>query len=310
MLSLACSKRKEEVTKLLMVRPVCFGFNEQTASSNVFQHSSSREDAQKYALEEFDGMVSLLKERDVPVVVVEDTPEPCTPDSIFPNNWFSTHADGTLVLYPMFALNRRLERDPAIIRTIMGAAGTKRILDLSYWEDKGKFLESTGSMVLDRKGRVAYACRSPRTSEMVLDDFCRKMGYNSILFDAVDRGGNPIYHTNVVMSIGEKFAILCEDVVISPLELEVIESNLSDSGRKIVRISYDQMCHFAGNVLEVRNIHGERLLVMSQTAKESLTPGQLETLSGFGKILDVPVPHIEAVGGGSARCMIAEIICC
>ena len=310
MISIASSKRMKKVTKLLMVRPVCFGFNEQTASSNVFQHRSSQEDVQKYALEEFDGMVSLLKDHNIPVVVVEDTPEPQTPDSIFPNNWFSTHADGTLVLYPMFAPNRRLERDPAIIRTIMGAAGTKRILDLSDWEDKGKFLESTGSMVFDRKGRVAYACRSPRTSEAVLDDFCRKMGYNAILFDAVDRGGNPIYHTNVVMSIGEKFAILCEDVIISPPELKVIESNLSASGRTIVRITSEQMRQYAGNVLEVRNIFEESFIVMSQTAKDSLAPEQLETLGGFGQILSVQIPHIEEVGGGSARCMMAEIICC
>ena len=293
-----------------MVRPVCFGFNEQTASNNDFQHRSTQEDVQKYALEEFDGMVNILKEHNVPVVVVDDTPEPQTPDSIFPNNWFSTHADGTLVLYPMFAPNRRLERDPATIRTIMGAAGTKRILDLSDWEDKGKFLESTGSMVLDRKGRVAYACRSPRTSEVVLDDFCRKLGYNAILFDAVDRGGNPIYHTNVVMSIGEKFAILCEDVIISPPELKVIESNISASGRKIVRITAEQMRHYAANVLEVRNIFEETFIVMSQTAKDSLTPEQLETLGGFGQILTVQIPHIEEVGGGSARCMMAEIICC
>ena len=294
----------------MMVRPVCFGFNEQTASNNVFQHRSMQENVQKYALEEFDGMVSILKEHNIPVVVVDDTPEPQTPDSIFPNNWFSTHSDGTLVLYPMFAPNRRLERDPATIRTIMGAAGTKRILDLSDWEDKGKFLESTGSMVLDRKGRVAYACRSPRTSEVVLDDFCRKLGYNAILFDAVDRGGNPIYHTNVVMSIGEKFAILCEDVIISPPELKVIESNLSASGRKIVRITAGQMRHYAANVLEVRNIFEETFIVMSQTAKDSLTPEQLETLGGFGQILTVQIPHIEEVGGGSARCMMAEIICC
>ena len=143
-----------------------------------------------------------------------------------------------------------------------------------------------------------------------MDDFCRKMGYNAILFDAVDRGGNSIYHTNVVMSIGEKFAILCEDVIISPPELKVIESNISASGRKIVRITAEQMRHYAGNVLEVRNIFEETFIVMSQTAKDSLTPEQLETLGGFGQILTVQIPHIEEVGGGSARCMMAEIICC
>ena len=242
------------------------------------------------------------------MVVVEDTPEPLTPDSIFPNNWFSTHEDGALVLYPMFAPNRRLERDPAVIRTVMAAAGTKRIVDLSDWEDKGKFLEGTGSMVLDRKARVAYACRSPRTSEAVLNDFCRKLGYNAFLFDAVDKEGMPIYHTNVVMSVGEKFAVLCEDVVISPPELSALETNLSDGGRKIVRISYEQMLHYAGNILEVKNMDGDHVVVMSQTAKDAFTEEQLAVISESAMILPVRIPVIEEVGGGSARCMMAEVI--
>ena len=310
MISIASAKRISKTTKLLMVRPVRFGYNEQTASSNPFQMRVAEEDIQRRALEEFDEMVNLLKEHEIPVLVAQDTPEPQTPDSIFPNNWFSTHGDGSLVLYPMFAPNRRLERDPAIIRMIMGAAGTKRILDLSHWEDKGKFLESTGSMVLDRKARIAYACRSPRTSEVVLDDFCRKMGYNSILFDAVDKTGYPIYHTNVMMSVGEKFAVVCEDVIISPPELKEIESNLSASGKKIIRITAEQMHLYAGNILDVRNINGDHLIVMSQTAKDCLTPEQLAALSECGEILPVHIPHIEEVGGGSARCMLAEVICC
>ena len=310
MICLSSMKRIKGIPKLLMVRPVRFGFNEQTASSNPFQTRVAEEDIQRRALEEFDGMVSLLEEHEIPVIVAQDTPEPQTPDSIFPNNWFSTHSDGSLVLYPMFAPNRRLERDPAIIRMIMAAAGTKRILDLSYWEDKGKFLESTGSMVLDRKARIVYACRSPRTSEVVLDDFCRRMGYNSILFDAVDKAGYPIYHTNVMMSVGEKFAVLCEDVIISPPELREVESNLSASGKTIIRITLEQMRLYAGNVLEVRNINGDHFIVMSRTAKDSLTPEQLSALSEHGEILPVQISHIEEAGGGSARCMLAEVICC
>ena len=310
MISIASAKRISKTTKLLMVRPVRFGYNEQTASSNPFQMRVAEEDIQRRALEEFDEMVNLLKEHEIPVLVAQDTPDPQTPDSIFPNNWFSTHGDGSLVLYPMFAPNRRLERDPAIIRMIMGAAGTKRILDLSHWEDKGKFLESTGSMVLDRKARIAYACRSPRTSEAVLDDFCRKMGYNSILFDAVDKAGYPIYHTNVMMSVGEKFAVVCEDVIISPPELREVESNLLASGKKIIRITTEQMRLYAGNILDVRNINGDHFIVMSRTAKDCLTPEQLAALSECGEILPVHIPHIEEVGGGSARCMLAEVICC
>ena len=309
MISLSAPIRMKAETKLLRVMPVCFGFNEQTASSNHFQHQSEGKDIQECALEEFDGMVNILREHDIPVIVVEDTPEPETPDSIFPNNWFSTHADGTLVLYPMFAPNRRKERDPAVIRTIMGAAGTKRILDLSGWEDKGKFLESTGSMVLDRKAKVAYACRSPRTSEPVLDEFCRKLGYSPVLFDAVDRDGSPIYHTNVVMSVGEAFAVVCKDVVISPPELSKIERSLSSAGKKIIWITANQMRHYAGNILEVKNIRGERFVVMSDTASNSLTDSQRADINENGPILSVHIPHIEEVGGGSARCMMAEVIC-
>lgn len=308
MICVSSSRRMKSVAELLMVRPACFGFNEQTASNNRFQNDTLKDGVQERALEEFDGMVSLLKENDVPVIVVEDTPEPLTPDSIFPNNWFSTHEDGSLVLYPMFAPNRRLERDPATIRTIMAAAGTKRIVDLSAWEDDGKFLEGTGSLVLDRKARVAYACRSPRTSEAVLDDFCRRLGYHPFLFDAVDRDGLPIYHTNVVMSIGERFAVLCEDVVISSSERSALEANLSDGGRKLIAITYDQMLHFAGNILEVKNMDGDGLVIMSDTAYGALTEEQIAAISESSRIVPVHIPVIEEVGGGSARCMMAEVI--
>ena len=308
MISVSSMKRMKGVPLLLMVRPSRFGYNEQTASDNHFQRQSPSADVQEHALEEFDAMVRVLEEHDIPVLVAEDTPESENPDSVFPNNWFSTHPDGTLVLYPMFAPNRRNERDPAIIRMIMEAAGTRRIVDLSDWEDKGKFLESTGSMVLDRKGRIAYACRSPRTSEAVLEDFCRRMGFNSIVFDAVDREGNPIYHTNVMLALGERFALLCEDVVISPPELTELESNLLSSGRKIIRVTYGQMRHFACNVLEVRNRGGERFVVMSDTAMGALTESQLAVISEDATILPVHIPYIEQVGGGSARCMMAEVI--
>ena len=292
-----------------MVRPVCFGYNEETASNNYFQHHSAEKDVQEYALEEFDGMVRLLRENGIPVLVVEDTPEPRTPDSIFPNNWFSTHADGTLVLYPMFAPNRRKERSQEAIRVIKEAAGIRRIVDLTAWEQEGLFLEGTGSLVLDRKAKTAYACRSPRTSEAVLDEFCRQTGYSRILFDAVDRNGNPIYHTNVIMSIGDGYAAVCKDVIASPYEYSEIVGRLSASGRTIVDISYDQMLHFACNILEVRNTVGERFVVMSETAYSSLDEGQVESIKGKGSILAAHIPHIEEVGGGSARCMMAEVLC-
>ena len=298
------------ITKLLMVRPVRFGYNIQTAASNHFQKLIQGRDPQASALEEFDRMVCSLKEYDIPVIVVEDTPEPETCDSIFPNNWFSTHEDGTLVLYPMLAPNRREERDPRVIKTIMEAAGTKNVLDLSGWEEQGEFLEGTGSLVLDRKSMVAYACRSPRTSEAVLNEFCNGLGYRPIVFDAVDNSGSPVYHTNVVMSIGESFAILCKDVILSPEELSEVESCLSEAGKKVVGISYGQMCHFAGNILEVKNLRGEKFVVMSQTARDILTEDQLAVIGENSTIIPVDIPCIENIGGGSARCMMAEVICC
>lgn len=308
MICLAAPKWTARLTKLLMVRPACCRFNEQTAANNLFQHKNQDPDIQDAVLEEFDGMVRTLESHDIPVVVVEDTKEPETPDAIFPNNWFSTHGDGSLVLYPMFAPNRREERKPEVMKVIREEAGTRRVVDLTGWEARGKFLESTGSMVLDRASRIAYACRSPRTSEIVLDEFCRKMGYKSVLFDAVDRNGNPIYHTNVMMSVGDGFAVVCRDVIISPEELAMVERNLTTSGKEIIDVSYDQMRHFACNILQVKNKAGERFIVMSDTARNSLDEEQLSALNEKGSILAVHIPHIEEIGGGSARCMMAEII--
>ena len=297
------------VTKLLMVRPCRFGYNEQTASNNRFQHQVEGKDVQAAALEEFDGMVSLLRNHGIPVVVVEDTPEPLTPDSIFPNNWFSTHADGSLVLYPMFAPNRRMERRPEVVQAIKDEAGTVRVVDLTGWEEKGEFLESTGSMVLDRKSRVAYACRSPRTSEKVLEEFCREMDYTVVLFDAVDRDGSPIYHTNVMMSIGDEYVAVCKDAISSPEELAMVERSLSAAGKEIIDISYDQMQNYACNILQVRNTDGDSFMVMSETARDSLDAEQQAALNKKGTILAARIPHIEEVGGGSARCMMAEVLC-
>ena len=294
---------------LLMIRPVHFRYNEQTASNNAFQHRVCGEDVEASVLEEFDSMVRLLKEHDIPVLVVDDTPEPETPDSIFPNNWFSTHEDGTLIIYPMFASNRRKERKPNVIRTIREAARTSRVIDLTGWEERGQFHESTGSMVLDRQCRTAYACRSPRTSETVLNEFCSKMGYSPVLFDAVDHAGRPIYHTNVMMSVGEDIAVICSDVISSPREPSNILGRLRASNKTVVEASFEQMQHYACNVLQVRNIHGESFIIMSDTAMNSLDSGQLALLKEKGSILAAHIPLIEEIGGGSARCMMAELFC-
>ena len=300
-------RRKYVAEKVLMVRPAFFRYNEQTAVNNLFQHDDPDREIQKYAVSEFDGMVHVLREHDIPVMVLEDRVKPMTPDSVFPNNWFSTHKDGTLVLYPMFAYNRRNERRPYFIRAIRKAAGTRRLVDLTGWEEQGKFLEGTGSMVLDRATRTAYACRSPRTSEEVLKDFCSQMGYRPVIFDALDRNGNPVYHTNVVLSIGTEYAVICKEAIPSRDMGTQIERDLIESGRRVVNISYSQMLCYAGNILEVRNTLGESFIVMSDTAYACLGGEQLKAIAGNATVLPVHIPHIETVGGGSARCMLAEI---
>lgn len=295
-------------SQLLMVRPVCFSFNSQTASNNHFQQiPETGEDVQRQALEEFDAMVRLLESHGVPLLVIQDTIEPETPDSIFPNNWFSSHADGSLVLYPMFAPNRRAERKKAVVKRILEATGACRIIDLTYWEKEGKYLESTGSMVLDRSSRTTYACLSPRTSPEVLEDFCRKMDYTPIPFHAADREGKPVYHTNVMMALGHSFAVLCGEAFWSREELQAVTESLQNRGKTPVDISFGQMEHFAGNMLEVQNDRGEQLLLMSQSAYDALREDQLSILSREATLVPIPIPHIESVGGGSVRCMLAEL---
>ena len=295
-------------TQLLIIRPACFSFNGQTAPNNHFQQMpESGEDVQKKALEEFDAMVGLLESHGVPLLVIQDSAEPKTPDAIFPNNWFSSHADGTVVLYPMFAPNRRSERKEAVVKRILEETRACRILDLTYWEKEGKFLESTGSMVLDRASRTAYACLSPRTSPEVLADFCRKMDYTPVLFHAADRNGKPIYHTNVMMALGHSFAVLCREAFTSEADLKAVTESLHSHGKTLVDISFEQMEHFAGNLLEVKNDRGESLLLLSRNAFDALREEQLAVLSREDTLFPIPVPHIESVGGGSVRCMLAEL---
>jgi hypothetical protein len=289
-----------------MVRPVAFRYNEQTAVNNTFQEKGFEGDTQESALQEFDSFVKLLIENDVRVEVVYDTIDPPTPDSIFPNNWFSTH-EGTLVLYPMFAENRRSERREDIIELIEKKYDVNNIIDLTGWEKRGKFLEGTGSLILDRVNNLAYACKSPRTDEEVMEDFAEKTNFEYILFDAFDSKGNSIYHTNVMMCLGSNIAIICLDAITNIAEREAVIEALEDSGREILEISLEQMENFAGNMLELRNHRGQQLLVMSERAKESLEEEQLEMINRHCKIISPDLSVIEINGGGSARCMIAEI---
>ena len=203
----------QTTSKLFMVKPACFKYNEQTGKDNAFQQKGFEEGAQDKAMKESESFIKLLRDNDITVVDAQDTKVPETPDSVFPNNWFSTHEGGILVLYPMCAPNRRDERKEIFIEKIKNNFDCKNIVDLTHWEKEGKFLEGTGSMVLDRVNKIAYACKSPRTSEIVLNDFCTKLGYKPIMFNAVDQDNKMIYHTNVLMCVGSTFAILCCDTI-------------------------------------------------------------------------------------------------
>ncbi|MDD3273729.1 MAG: arginine deiminase-related protein [Bacteroidales bacterium] len=293
-----------------MIRPVRFGFNEQTAVNNSFQKRGYELSAQDMALEEFDKFVALLKSNGVEVVVVEDTPEPHTPDSIFPNNWFSTHATGELILYPMCAPNRRLERKESVLSVLneLGKKGKmKRVVDLTHFENENLFLEGTGSLIFDRKNKLAFACRSPRCDIAVLEELCDTIDYEFLDFGAFDRDGNPIYHTNVMMCVGEKFVVACLDSIKNIDERTEFIAFVEDCDKELVEISMDQMEQFAGNMLQLKSKDGDPLLIMSATAKRSLTSDQLETLSSYCKIISPELESIEINGGGSARCMLAEL---
>jgi len=290
-----------------MVRPAAFGYNEETAVNNAFQQKGTGTDIQAEARRESDAYIGLLESSGINVVAAEDTAEPHTPDSVFPNNWFSTHDDGTLVLYPMFAENRRLERKPAVLEAIKANFDVKRIVDLTHYEEEGKFLEGTGSMVLDRAGRIVYACRSPRTNEEVLRDFCESLGYSPLMFDASDAGGRQIYHTNVMMHIGSDTAVVCMESIGDAEERARVRSSLEESGRTIVEITHGQMEHFAGNMLELRSSRGEACLVMSKTARIALSEDQLSVLGSGRRLITPDLDCIEMNGGGSARCMLAEL---
>lgn len=290
-----------------MIRPVDFKFNEQTAENNKFQQASAEGNVQAEALKEFDGFVSLLRTNKIDVTVIDDTLEPATPDSIFPNNWISFHEDAQVFLYPMFSENRRLERRDDIIFKLNDEFRIRKVTDISFHEDQHIYLEGTGSMVLDRVNKIAYACLSVRTDEKVLADFCSRSGYQAVTFQATDTEGFPIYHTNVMMCIADRFAVICLEAIPDQAEKELVVQQLSSDGHAVIEISLNQMNHFAGNMLQVQNTEGEKLLLMSEQAYLSLNASQIEKLETYNRIIHSPLYTIEKNGGGSARCMLAEI---
>jgi hypothetical protein len=297
----------QTTSHILMIRPVNFSFNAETAGSNAFQIKGHDEDVNSKALEEFDRLVPLLRKNNVDVIVVEDTPQPHTPDSLFPNNWVSFHHDGKLVLYPMYAPTRRAERKEHVLEKIQRQFLVTNRIDLSYYEKQDLFLEGTGSMVLDRDNRIAFACLSPRTDKKVLDEFCNKMNYEPVVFTAVDSNGQRIYHTNVMMCVADKYVVICLDSIPDAEEKENLVEAIQKTGKEIIDINYEQLNHFAGNMLQIENNKGEKLLVMSTRAYNSLTKEQVQKLNGYNRIIHSPLTTIETNGGGSARCMMAEI---
>lgn len=297
----------QTTSKLIMVRPSHFAYNEQTAENNFFQQKTDQTSVAEDAVREFDTFAKLLIANDVDVTVVQDTPEPHTPDSIFPNNLFTSHFTGELVLYPMFAENRRQERKPHLLKYLKRELNHKKVIDLTHWEEKGEFLEGTGSMVLDRRKRIAYCCKSPRTSEKVLAEFCSRMNYQPVVFDAVDKNDNPIYHTNVMMEIGMQVAVICLEAIKNEDEKKRVKSYLTSAGKVLVDISLDQVESFTGNMIEVKSRNGTPLIIMSSSARNSLTFEQENIISTYNKIISTKLNTIETNGGGSARCMLAEI---
>ena len=290
-----------------MIRPVNFNFNAETAVNNAFQVAGQNEKAQAKALEEFEQFVALLKQNGVDVTVVNDSPQPYTPDSIFPNNWISMHEDGTVFLYPMYAPNRRQERKSGVLDTLKQKFDFRQTVDFSGHEKEHRFLEGTGSMVLDRDKKIAYACLSPRTDESLFEEFCSAVHYKPVSFTATDSEGREIYHTNVMMCVADRYVVICLDSINNLDERKKVEDAINDSGKTIIPITLDQMNHFAGNMLQLNNANKEKILVMSTQAYESLTPEQIHLLNGFNPILHSSLTTIETNGGGSARCMMAEI---
>ena len=294
-----------------MIRPARFQSNPQTAQSNRFQGQTSALPAEQHAaaLTEFDALAQALADAGIRVVVFHDTPEPHTPDAIFPNNWVSFHADGTVVLYPMEALNRRTERRRDIVESLADEHRflVRNVVDLSHHERDGHFLEGTGSMVLDRVNRIAYACLSSRTHLDALGEFAQRLDYEALTFDAVDQKGAAIYHTNVLMNVGEEIAVVCDEAIPREDQRRAVLESLAATKHEVIRLTFAQLNAFAGNMLELRSSSGKRVTAMSEQARRALGDEQLARLARNGAIVSVPIDTIECSAGGSVRCMLAEI---
>lgn len=295
---------------VFMIRPAAFGYNEETAKDNAFQNKANGEseiDIQKAAVKEFDDLVDKLKNNGIEVIVFDDTETPLKRDAVFPNNWISTHDSEIIITYPMYSEMRRAERRNDIIELLKEKFGYNRQYYFDHYEDEKKYLEGTGSMILDRDNKVVFACLSDRTSIELLEKFSILMDYKKIYFRATDDQGIPIYHTNVMMAIGEDICIICLDAIADEEERNEVIAQLEQNDKEIIEISISQMKHFAGNMIELKNKEGKHFLIMSEQAYISLNEDQKEQIYQYCDILHSPLYSIEKYGGGSARCMIAEV---
>ncbi len=303
----------QNTSHILMVRPANFQYNIQTAASNDYQrdlkHLTSEEIRRK-AQAEHDGFVAMLRAQGVDVIVIEDTDSPIKPDAIFPNNWISMHEDGKVYLYPMKNENRALERRRDIIELLEEKFKIEEVVDLSHFEKEDRALEGTGSIVFDHKCKVAYACLSPRTDHEIFEFYCKKIGYRPVVFSAYDQNDKLIYHTNVVMCVGDGFVVIGLCTVKDEREKQMLITTFKESDLEIIDLTSEQLNqNFAGNMLQVMNDKGEKILVMSERAFLSLNKDQVGRIQKHSEILAVPVYLIEDIGGGSARCMMAEVFC-
>lgn len=301
-------EEKQLTSNIMMIRPHNFGFNEQTAETNKFQKKTNSL-VSSHALNEFNNAVKTLRTNNINILIFDDLIDVDTPDSVFPNNWISFHSDGTVIVYPMLAMNRRKERRPDVIQSLSTIYGfyCSKVIDLTLYENKNKFLEGTGSLVLDRTNKLAYACLSERTNEEVINKFCKELGYTAIKFHAYDSTGFPIYHTNVMMALGEKFVMICLDSIKDKNEKEWVITSIKKSGKDIIPLSNDQILNFAGNALEVLDKDGNKKLILSKKAFNSLLKEQKDEIEKYCEIIKIDVSTIEECGGGSIRCMLAEI---
>ncbi len=303
------SKTIQSTNTIFLVKPSSFTFNTETSISNTFQAplSESKETIQRKVLAEFDAFANTLTAKGVQVHVFDDTVLPEKPDAIFSNNWISFHPDGTLILYPMLAPNRRHERREDIVAFFKNNYSVHRLLDLSHFEKDNKFLEGTGSIVFDHIHKIAYAALSPRTHKALFLTVCDYLHYKPVCFHAFDKSKIPIYHTNVIMCIAKHFAVICLDSITDKSEKAILVKQLKDTGLQIIDISFEQMNHFAGNMLSLQTNNDKEILVLSLSAFDSLSGIQKKEIEKYVELLPISIPTIETIGGGSARCMIAEV---